>query len=96
MPHAASDRAQQLVNTLLVVDTHIDTPIQLEIEYRDVTVAQPKGEFDYPRARAGGLNVAFMSIFTPADIEEQGGATAMAHTLIDRVEAMVGRASWFH
>ena len=33
-----------------------------------------------------------MSIFTPAAVEEQGRATAMAHRLIDRVEAMVGRA----
>jgi membrane dipeptidase len=89
---AATDRAERLARELLIADTHIDTPIQLEFGYRDVTVAQQAGEFDYPRALAGGLNVAFMSIYTPAAVEEQGGSTAMAHRLIDRVEALVGRA----
>ena len=30
------------------------------------------GDFDYPRAVAGGLNAAFMSIYTPAALEAEG------------------------
>ena len=74
------------------MDTHIDVPNRLETDYEDVTRATQRGDFDYPRASGGGLNVPFMSIYIPASYEEEGGGTEMADRLIDRVEAMVGRA----
>jgi membrane dipeptidase len=90
--YAASQRAEQLAQRFLIVDTHIDVPIRLEGRYEDVTRATSNGDFDYPRARAGGLNIPFMSIYVPSSYEADGGGVAMADRLIDRVEALVGRA----
>ena len=49
------------------------------------------GDFDYPRAVAGGLNVPFMSIYVPASYQETGGAGQLADELIDLVEGIVAR-----
>ncbi len=89
---AASERARQLTQDLLIVDTHIDLPYRLEFRYEDASQATEQGEFDYPRAVAGGLNVPFMSIYIPAKYEEEGGGRDLANRLIDRMEALVGRA----
>jgi membrane dipeptidase len=76
----------------LLIDTHIDVPYRLEEEWSDVTVATEDGDFDYPRAREGGLDIPFMSIYTPAEAEAEGDSFEIANRLIDRVEAMAGRA----
>ncbi|WP_394176440.1 dipeptidase [Thalassotalea litorea] len=93
----ASEKANQLAQQHLIVDTHIDVPYRLEARYEDVTKTTEKGEFDLPRAQQGGLNAAFMSIYTPPALEDEPGEhrygpKAMADLLIDRVEAIVGRA----
>jgi membrane dipeptidase len=85
-------QATELVRKHLLVDTHIDVPYRIHYEWQDVTQATDKGEFDYPRAVKGGLNVPFMSIYTPAGSEYDGSAYALANTLIDQVEAIVARA----
>ena len=86
-------RAARLVAEAVGVDTHIDTPDRLTTElWEDVGVRTTRGHFDYPRARAGGLDVAFMSIYVPARLQEEGGARAYADALIDTVEAIVRRA----
>ena len=85
-------QAAELVSKYLLVDTHIDVPYRIHYEWQDVTQATEKGEFDYPRAVKGGLNVPFMSIYTPAGSEYDGSAFALANTLIDQVEAIVARA----
>jgi membrane dipeptidase len=76
----------------LLVDTHIDVPERLEENWEDVTRATKMGDFDYERARRGGLDVPFMSIYTPAESEAEGTSFGLANRLIDRVEALVGRA----
>jgi membrane dipeptidase len=58
----------------------------------DVTAATATGDFDYPRAHAGGLDVPFMSIFVPADVDAAGQGRTLADRLIDHVEAMITRA----
>jgi membrane dipeptidase len=85
-------QAAALARDSLIVDTHIDVPYRIHESWEDVTRATGKGEFDFPRARAGGLNVPFMSIYTPAAMEAKGGSFQLANELIDSVEAMVARA----
>lgn len=85
-------RAQQLAQQLLIIDTHIDVPYRLQSKWEDVSVAAPGGEFDYPRAKAGGLNVPFMSVYIPSSLEKSGGGYLLANQLIDSMEALVGRA----
>jgi membrane dipeptidase len=84
-------QAVKLVKKYPIVDTHIDVPYRLHAVWEDVTQATAEGEFDYPRAVAGGLNVPFMSIYTPATSEADGSAYSLANILIDQVEAIVQR-----
>jgi membrane dipeptidase len=86
-------RASALAHEYPLVDTHIDVPYRMHNAWVDATGATEDGDFDYPRARTGGLDVPFMSIYTPAELEEKGGAFQLANELIDSVEAMVTRAS---
>ena len=64
-------KAEQFCKKYILVDTHIDLPDWLYDEWFDVT--QPsKGEIDYPRAIKGGLDVAFMSVYTSPSLEGTG------------------------
>lgn len=85
-------QAMAITQRALIADTHVDMPYRLHDGWADVTRAQPDRNFDYPRARQGGLDLPFMSIYTPAEMEEAGGGYELANTLIDNVEALVGRA----
>lgn len=83
-------RAARLAREILLVDTHLDVPHRLMEEMEDISVATD-GDFDYPKARAGGLDAPFMSIYVPASYQEAGGARAYADRLIDLVEGFATR-----
>jgi membrane dipeptidase len=87
-----SERASEIAHKYLLTDTHIDVPYRLHGGWVDVTASAPDGQFDYPRAVQGGLNLPFMSIYTPAEMEKEGGSFELANQLIDSVEAIAGRA----
>jgi len=84
--------ARRIVESSLVVDTHIDVPYRLTETPADVSEATQDGDFDYPRAIAGGLNAPFMSIYTPAELESEGRSKEVADSLIDMVEGLVANA----
>lgn len=81
-----------LAKEALIVDTHIDLPYRLTKSPDDITTATGAGDFDLPRARAGGLDVAFMSIYVPASVDAAGNAGEFADNLIDGVEAITAAA----
>ena len=83
------ERAEQLAQQLLIVDTHIDVPYRLSSRMEDVSARTEHGDFDYVRAKEGGLNAAFMSIYIDAEYQEKGGAKEEADKLIDLVEKIV-------
>lgn len=85
----ASD-AIQLAQDAVIVDTHIDAPTELLKEWRDLGVDTDR-EFDYPKARLGGLDVAFMSIYTSPGEDKKGKARQVANMQIDAIEALVQR-----
>ena len=89
-------KARMLAKKFLIADTHIDVPYRLQNGWEDVTSATESGDFDYPRAVAGGLDTVFMSIYTPADLLDNegqpGGHWQLANLLIDGVEAIAARA----
>jgi membrane dipeptidase len=91
-PPDLHQRAVKMAQRAIIVDTHLDVPFRVERSGDDVTIATTAGNFDYPRAKAGGLDVPFMSIFIPADIDAAGEGRAFADKLIDQVDAMVARA----
>ncbi|WP_371196362.1 dipeptidase [Glaciecola sp. SC05] len=86
------DAAKRIAQENIIVDGHIDVPYRVEKGWEDVTVATASGDFDYPRAVVGGLDAPFMSIYIPASLDNSPASTALAHDLIDSVEAIVGRA----
>lgn len=92
MPAFAADTAaQKLAQDAIIVDTHIDAPGGLMDHWADLGKASDKFEFDYPRARQGGLDVAFMSIYTSAKQDDDGSARQVANEMIDAVEALAAR-----
>jgi len=82
-------KASELAQRYMIIDTHIDVPYRLRNKYSDISEPTEGGDFDYPRAVEGGLDGAFMSIYTPADFESQGRSKEAADSLIDMVEGFV-------
>ncbi|MBI3788568.1 MAG: membrane dipeptidase [Ignavibacteriales bacterium] len=78
-------KAQKLAQKFIIVDTHIDVPYRLNEHWEDISKRTEKGDFDYPRAKQGGLNAPFMSIYIPSD-RENNGAKRLADSLVDMVE----------
>ena len=85
------ERAERLAREILIVDTHIDLPERLIDVWDDVSHRTARGDFDYVRARQGGLDVGFMSIYVSSRLDGTARATAMADRLIDTVEAIARR-----
>jgi len=79
-------KAQRLAQKFIIVDSHIDVPYRLRQKDADISRHTADGNFDYERAKLGGLNAAFMSIYVPSDYEAKGLAKALADSLIDLVE----------
>lgn len=84
--------AADLALETIIIDTHVDVPYRLKDKWDDISQATEGGDFDYPRAVAGGLNAPFMSIYTPASLGDGPEATASADNLIDMVEGIVANA----
>ncbi|MGF0239401.1 dipeptidase [Rhodococcus sp. IEGM1300] len=76
----ASQTATQLHQRLTVLDSHLDTPMQLARPGWDITqrhtYAEDLSQVDLPRMKEGGLDGGFWAIFTP-----QGPLTAEGRTL---------------
>ena len=91
-----NDLAQELAQEMIIIDTHLDTPIQLYMQqskngfYEDITKASSL-HFDFDRAVSGGLNVPFFVIFTPPSAEEKGTAFEMAKDLIQILEDIMNK-----
>ncbi|RLD25273.1 MAG: membrane dipeptidase, partial [Bacteroidetes bacterium] len=73
--------AQKLSHKYLITDGHVDLPYRLHDHMEDVSVRTERGDFDYVRAKEGGLDVPFMSIFIPAGLQKTGGSKELADTL---------------
>ena len=87
----ATDAARKLAQDAIIVDTHIDAPGILMDGWADLGNEAKDRDFDYPKARAGGLDVAFMSIYTSPRQDADGSAWQAANAMIDGVEALVRR-----
>lgn len=77
-------RADRLAHEYIMTDGHVDIPYRLHNLWEDISQRTEKGDFDYVRAKAGGMDVPFMAIYVPSE-RENNGAKALADTLIDMV-----------
>ncbi len=91
-PQDATGDANRIAQDTIIIDTHIDVPYRLDAEWEDVSGSTAKGDFDYNRAVAGGLNAPFMSIYTPAQYDGTEKAKTHAEDMIAIVERMVAEA----
>jgi membrane dipeptidase len=82
------NHANQLAQQFIIVDTHVDLPLHLNREWRDVTKVVPALNMDYPKAVKGGLNAPFMSVWVAPKYQENG-AKEEADSLITIVERLV-------
>ncbi|MEJ2722549.1 MAG: dipeptidase [bacterium] len=78
--------AERIARKVIIMDTHMDTPYRIWDHPEDISQVTEDGNFDYPRAREGGLNAPFMAIYTSPQTETDGTARALADSLIDMVE----------
>jgi membrane dipeptidase len=83
--------AQRIAQETLVVDGHVDIPDRISRHPEDISVLTERGHFDYVRAKKGGLDAPFMSIYVSAEIDEAGDAREHADKLIDLVESFETR-----
>ncbi|UII27821.1 dipeptidase [Fulvivirga maritima] len=87
-------RAQELALNYTLVDTHVDLPYRLKHSHFNIEedqqelISTKKGDFDFERAKIGGLDAPFMSIYIPSDYQVKGGAPALADSLIDMVNSI--------
>lgn len=92
-PPTPEEHAEQLSKRFIILDGHVDVPHRLFSQkadgkpVADVSQKTEEGNFDYPRARAGGLDAPFMSIYVAARYE-RNGAYEHAEELIDLVEGI--------
>jgi len=89
-----SNLGEELASQLLIIDTHIDVPYRLLEQHEsgqeiDDISKMTTGNFDFTKAKSGGLNVPFFSIYLPAETEEDGSAYKVANSLIDMVQDIV-------
>jgi len=82
---ALKKRAYELAHKFIITDGHIDVPWRLNDGYEDLSIRTETGDFDYIRAKEGGLDAPFMSIYVPSSYQETGGAKEKADSLIELV-----------
>jgi len=82
------ERAHELAQRFVILDGHVDVPYRLHAQKQgggavdDVGEPTPGGDFDHPRALAGGLDAPFFSIYTPSELEAQGTSKEAAEEMI--------------
>jgi membrane dipeptidase len=79
-------KARELAHSCIIIDTHQDVPYRLTQNTEDISKRTEGGDFDYPRAKEGGLDGVFVAVYVPAEYEEKGGAKAFADKTIDMIE----------
>jgi membrane dipeptidase len=87
----ADVRAHALAERLLVLDSHLDVPYRLMTRMADVSERTFTTDFDYVRAREGGLKVAFCAVYTPQRFEASGGSKDHALGQIALTEGLAQR-----
>jgi membrane dipeptidase len=81
-------RAHALAESLLVIDAHLDIPYRLMTRMEDISTRTRSTDFDYVKAREGGLDVAFCAVYTPQRFEVEGGAGDHARKQISFTEGL--------
>ncbi|HEY9048788.1 MAG TPA: dipeptidase [Ohtaekwangia sp.] len=85
--------ADSLAQAYIITDGHVDLPYRLKVknfrldrEYLGIPVETKEGDFDFVRAKKGGLDAPFMSIYIPSRYQQQADmGKALADSLINMI-----------
>jgi membrane dipeptidase len=91
--HAIAD---SLADKFIITDGHVDLPFRLRTihfrldrEYLGIPISSTEGDFDFERAKKGGLDAPFMSIYIPSvqqDFPHKG--KPLADSLINMIKGI--------
>ncbi len=89
--------ADSLAQQFIITDGHVDLPYRLKVknfrlekEFLGIPVSTTEGDFDFERAKQGGLDAPFMSIYIPSRYQLQDDkGKALADSLIDMVNGII-------
>lgn len=89
--------ADSLAQAYILADGHVDLPYRLKVkkfrlerEYMGIPVSSTDGDFDFERAKKGGLDAPFMSIYIPSSYQKQeDSGKVLADSLINMIDAIV-------
>ena len=95
-PVDLDQKANELAHKYIITDGHVDLPYRLKVrnfklekEYLGIPIETDDGDFDYVRAKQGGLDAPFMSIYLPASNQKEAGRSKrLADSLITMVEGI--------
>src|SRR6187549_7584 len=88
--------ADSLAQAYIITDSHVDLPYRLKIkhfrlerEYLGIPISTTEGNFDYERAKKGGLDAPFMSIYIPSSYQKLPDmGKALADSLINMIRGI--------
>jgi membrane dipeptidase len=89
--------ADSLAQAYIITDGHVDLPYRLKVkkfrlerEYMGIPVSTTEGDFDFERAKKGGLDAPFMSIYIPSSYQlKEDKGKALADSLIDMIHGII-------
>lgn len=89
--------ADSLAQTYILADGHVDLPYRLKVkkfrlerEYMGIPVSTTEGDFDFERAKKGGLDAPFMSIYIPSRYQaNEDHGKALADSLVTMIDAII-------
>lgn len=89
--------ADSLAQAYIITDGHVDLPYRLKVkhfrlerEYMGIPLQTNEGDFDFERAKKGGLDAPFMSIYIPSGYQQKPDkGKALADSLIAMIEGIV-------
>ena len=95
--HNMYQYAVELAHRFIITDGHVDLPYRLKVknfrldrEYLGIPVSTTDGDFDYERAKQGGLDAPFMSIYIPSSYQnDPASAKVLADTLIYMIDGII-------
>lgn len=86
---SVDSKAQELAQNNIIIDTHIDMPNWLFEEFDDISMLTETGDFDYNKAKKGGLNAPFMAVYVSPDYEGMSEGKEHADHQIDLIEDLI-------
>ncbi len=89
--------ADSLAQAYIIADGHVDLPnrlkvkkFRLEREYLGIPIRTTEGDFDYERAKKGGLDAPFMSIYIPSSYQlREDKGKVLADSLVNMIDGII-------